>query len=43
MIWQRHPAAVCYVDVESAGINIDVDTPEALQDLGIGDRSEDKK
>lgn len=43
VIWQRHPAAVCYVDVESAGINIDVDTPEALQDLGIGDRSEEKK
>lgn len=42
VIWQRHPAAVCYVDVESAGINIDVDTPGALQELGVGERSDGK-
>ena len=35
VIWQRHPASICYVDVESAGVNIDVDTPDALQQLGI--------
>lgn len=34
-LFHRHAAAICYVDVESAGVNIDVDTPEALQDLGL--------
>lgn len=34
-IFHRHSAEICYVDVESAGVNIDVDTPEALQELGI--------
>jgi molybdenum cofactor cytidylyltransferase len=34
-LFHRHSAAICYVDVENAGINIDVDTPEALEALGI--------
>jgi len=34
-LFHRHSAAICYVDVESAGVNIDLDTPEALQELGI--------
>jgi molybdenum cofactor cytidylyltransferase len=34
-LFHRHAAAICYVDVESASVNIDVDTPEALQDLDI--------
>ena len=42
VIWQRHPASICYVDVESAGVNIDVDTPEALQELGIEVVDEEK-
>lgn len=34
-LFHRHAAAICYVDVESASVNIDVDTPDALQDLAI--------
>ena len=34
-LFHRHAEAICYVDVESASVNIDVDTPEALHDLGI--------
>lgn len=29
-LFQRHPEAICYVDVESASVHIDVDTPDAL-------------
>lgn len=39
-LFHRHAAAICYVDVESASVNIDVDTPEALHQLGI-DESDD--
>jgi molybdenum cofactor cytidylyltransferase len=34
-LFHRHPEAICYVDVQSAAVNIDVDTPEALHALGI--------
>jgi molybdenum cofactor cytidylyltransferase len=34
-LFHRHSAAICYVDVQSPGVNVDVDTPEALQKLGI--------
>ncbi|MDH3201477.1 MAG: molybdopterin-binding/glycosyltransferase family 2 protein [Myxococcales bacterium] len=34
-LFHTHAAAICYVDVESASVNIDVDTPEALHQLGI--------
>jgi molybdenum cofactor cytidylyltransferase len=34
-LFHSHAAAICYVDVESAAVNIDVDTPEALHELGI--------
>ena len=34
-LFHGHAAAICYVDVESAAVNIDVDTPEALHELGI--------
>jgi molybdenum cofactor cytidylyltransferase len=34
-VFHQHAEAICYVDVESAGVNIDVDTPEALHELGI--------
>ena len=34
-LFHTHAAAICYVDVESASVNIDVDTPEALHKLGI--------
>ena len=39
-VFRRHPEAICYVDVETASVNIDIDTPEALSDLGIEDRRE---
>ena len=29
-LFQRHASAICYVDVESASVNLDVDTPDAL-------------
>ena len=32
-LFQRHASAICYVDVESASVNLDVDTPDALQEL----------
>lgn len=32
VLFRRHPEAIRYVDVESAGVNIDVDTPDALDD-----------
>jgi len=32
VLFQRHPEAIRYVDVESAGVNIDVDTPDALDE-----------
>jgi molybdenum cofactor cytidylyltransferase len=34
-LFHRHAEAICYVDVESAAVNIDIDTPEALHELGI--------
>ena len=34
-LFQRHASAICYVDVESANVNLDVDTPDALQELAI--------
>jgi len=36
-LFHRHAEAICYVDVESAAVNIDIDTPEALHELGIDD------
>jgi molybdenum cofactor cytidylyltransferase len=39
-LFHRHAEAICYVDVESAAVNIDIDTPEALHKLGI-DGSDD--
>jgi CTP:molybdopterin cytidylyltransferase MocA len=39
-LFHRHAEAICYIDVESAAVNIDVDTPEALRELGI-DGSDD--
>ncbi len=30
-LFHRHSDAICYVDVDSAAVNIDVDTPEALE------------
>jgi molybdenum cofactor cytidylyltransferase len=39
-LFHRHAEAICYVDVESASVNIDVDTPEALHELGIHDKDE---
>jgi len=39
-LFRRHAAAICYVDVESASVNIDVDTQDALQALGIQGRGE---
>jgi molybdenum cofactor cytidylyltransferase len=35
VLFHRHAEAICYVDVESAAVNIDVDTPAALDELGI--------
>jgi molybdenum cofactor cytidylyltransferase len=32
VLFDRHPEAICYVDVEGAGVNIDVDTPDALDE-----------
>lgn len=34
-LFHSHAEALCYVDVESAAVNIDIDTPEALHELGI--------
>ena len=34
-LFDRHATAICYVNVESASVNTDVDTPGALQKLGI--------
>ncbi|MBW1755616.1 MAG: 4-diphosphocytidyl-2C-methyl-D-erythritol kinase, partial [Deltaproteobacteria bacterium] len=34
-LFDRHATAICYVNVESASVNTDVDTPDALQELGI--------
>ena len=34
-LFQRHASEICYVDVESASVNLDVDTPDALQELAI--------
>lgn len=31
-LFHRHAAAICYVDVEGPGVNIDVDTPNALHE-----------
>ncbi len=42
-LFHRHSAAICYVDVESASINIDVDTPEAMHELGIGSEGEEDR
>ena len=33
VLFHRHPEAICYVHVESAAVNIDVDTPDALNEL----------
>lgn len=42
-LFHRHSEAICYVDVQSPGVNVDIDTPEALQELGIeaGDERSD--
>ncbi|MEM7434413.1 MAG: molybdopterin-binding/glycosyltransferase family 2 protein [Myxococcota bacterium] len=37
-LFRRYPEAICDVDVPTAAVNIDVDTPEAIQGLGIGGR-----
>ena len=42
VVWRRHSESVCYVDVGSAGVNIDVDTPEALLRLGISGHHEEQ-
>ena len=34
-LFHQHSEAICYVDVSSAAVNIDVDTPESLHQLGI--------
>jgi molybdenum cofactor cytidylyltransferase len=34
-LFDRHATAICYVNVESASVNTDVDTPDALQKLAI--------
>jgi molybdenum cofactor cytidylyltransferase len=34
-LFHRYADAICYLDVESAAVNIDVDTPDALHELGI--------
>lgn len=39
-LFHRHSESICYVDVPSAAINIDVDTPEALEQLGIDGRND---
>ena len=39
-LFERHATAICYVNVESASVNTDVDTPDALQKLGIQGDSE---
>ena len=40
-LFHQHDDAICYVDVKTAAINIDVDTPENLHELGIdGDASD---
>lgn len=39
-LFARHATAIRYVEVESAGVNTDVDTPDVLQELDIQD--EDK-
>jgi molybdenum cofactor cytidylyltransferase len=40
VLFHRHAAAICYVDVESASVNIDVDTPNALHELSIHDEDD---
>lgn len=40
VLFHRHSEAICYVDVTSAAVNIDIDTPEALEELGIDVRNE---
>jgi molybdenum cofactor cytidylyltransferase len=30
-LFHQHSEAICYVDVDSAAVNIDVDTPEGLK------------
>lgn len=40
-LFHRHSAAICYVDVQSAGVSVDVDTPQALHELGIGQNEDD--
>lgn len=42
-LFRRYSAAIRHVDVDSASINIDVDTPEALQDLGNGREGEENR
>ncbi|MGD8316770.1 MAG: nucleotidyltransferase family protein [Myxococcales bacterium] len=39
-LFDRNSEAIGYVDVESPGVNVDVDTPEALRALGIGEGSD---
>jgi len=34
-LFHRHSSSICYVDVESPGVHVDVDTPEALHELEI--------
>jgi molybdenum cofactor cytidylyltransferase len=42
VIWRRRSESICYVDVGSAAINIDIDTPEALLELGTTGRPEEE-
>jgi CTP:molybdopterin cytidylyltransferase MocA len=39
-LFARHAAAIRYVEVESAGVHIDVDTPDTLQGHAIEGDSE---
>lgn len=39
-LFHQHGESICYVDVPSATINIDVDTPETLEQLGIAGRND---
>lgn len=34
-LFQRHASAICYVDVETTSVHLDVDTPDALKEPAI--------
>jgi molybdenum cofactor cytidylyltransferase len=42
-LFHQHSAAIRFIDVESAGVNIDLDTPEALDALGVHHSHEESK